>query len=171
MTSTRMTPQELAELDLAVARVEGIDIHHGFIDDGWTGPDHNGKRHRAFKMYQPTRDAQEAMRLQVAYDLRVWPEGSPNARRWGAQAAFLPLKQALKSGSHGATPCEAICRCVVALGAINNTQASAARFPETGIMPTPAQGTPGIRSVRFDSALGQLTYEYEDAAGMVYRLY
>lgn len=118
-----MTPQELAELDLAVARVEGkrnprleeetpfnevmcmIDVEE---DDIAAAVDFDISRKVIYcDTYQPTRDAQEAMRLLERYGFNLWRKEQWVCDRFGGDPDCAGI---------GSTPCEAICRCVVALG-------------------------------------------------------
>lgn len=97
-----MTPQELAELDLAVAKAEG----HTVYTDGACWHKQDGTMLSA---YQPTRDGAEAMRLLEKYELQLmclvegdWLCCGPNDNdKW----------------KRGPTPAIAICRAVVALNA------------------------------------------------------
>lgn len=84
-----MTEQELAELDLAVAKAEGLDVVNGIDPDG--------------QLYRPTRDRDLAMRLLEKHKLELHP-----ARNyWECQDGNV-----MRTGD---TPCIAICKAVVAL--------------------------------------------------------
>ena len=108
-----MTPKELAELDLAVAKAEGF----AFIGNDATVIRRKYSRHR--EKYQPTRDGAEAMRLLEKYHISVlhfMPEDF-----WLAQTDTL-------DGVRGPTPTIAICRAVAAL---TRQPAAAAGFVPT----------------------------------------
>lgn len=121
-----MSPQELAELDLAVARVEGrrnprleeetpfsevmcmIDVEE---DDIAAAVDFDISRKVIYQdEYKPTRDAQEAMRLMVKYELYLGPW---KGRWWACRNASLTK---YGDDTSGETPCIAICKAVCQLG-------------------------------------------------------
>lgn len=96
-----MSPEELAKLDLAVAKAEGFIF----------GTDGKGLWHDSNGMfvgyrYQPTRDGAEAMRLMEKYRLWVSPDRF-EGDEWTAVRPGVLMK--------GPTPAIAICRAVVAL--------------------------------------------------------
>jgi hypothetical protein len=100
-----MTDQELAELDLAVARADGTFLPpYGVAVSDEREVINIGE-------YQPTRDRAEAQRLQEKYQLEVspWldPYGKPTGD-WRARATN-------EFSQRGPTPAIAICRAVVAL--------------------------------------------------------
>lgn len=101
-----MTPQELAELDLAVAKAEGIFLFP-------TVDERAGRQHGHAELYQPTRDGAEAMRLLEKYLLAVFThfmtDGTP-VGYW--MVTGRDYKTILGSGP---TPAIAICRAVIAL--------------------------------------------------------
>ena len=106
-----MTDQELAELDLAVARAEGFPaelvppaprcIAERPPELGGTG------------LYQPTRDGAEAMRLLTTHSLTVGPAAED---WWSCRANERDGKlPAVLGYAYGPTPAIAICRAVVAI--------------------------------------------------------
>jgi hypothetical protein len=116
-----MTPEELAALDLEVARAEGIKLVNGLIPDAIPALDFNGNRFPddpGGSPYQPTRDWIEAGRLMVKYDLDVRKRGdgwiSYPSRPPDMNAYILERSGALTK-SRGPTPQVAICRAVVAI--------------------------------------------------------
>jgi hypothetical protein len=106
-----VTPQELAELDLAVAKAEKIPhcwnalerrvAPIGKIRGFSTMTSKNG-----FIWYHPTEDGAEAMRLLEKYRLSLRPHDHPNWRVYDYHT---------ERESIGPTPAIAICRAVVAL--------------------------------------------------------
>ena len=101
-----MTPQELAELDLAVALAERLDAE--IAVDGVTVivTDHG--------RYQPTRDGAEAMRLLEKY--RIELRSALNSPEYCGGPKWMALGPP-KSGAvgHGDMPAIAVCRAVVAI--------------------------------------------------------
>lgn len=109
-----MTRQELEELDLSVAKAEGLrgpwGSDHPQIGDGLgcLVDDECG----SWSKYYPSRDPVEAMRLLEKYQLSL-----SKHRRDGRGASHLWyawIKNKKHTGS-GETPCIAICRAVVNL--------------------------------------------------------
>lgn len=101
-----MTDKELAELDLAVAKEEGIAAYkwtHPTTKNLWVRMDENGA------IYQPTRDGSEAMRLLEKYRLTV----SYDDERACWECNFILRNES--EFVNGPTPSIAICRAVVAL--------------------------------------------------------
>jgi len=100
-----VTPQELAELDLAVAKAEGL---RAYIDDeygcrtAW-----NAKDGGPFP-FKPSTNPAEAMRLLVKYNLDLLCGGHPG---WYAEGP----DGVADSDTTGPTPEIAICRAVAAL--------------------------------------------------------
>lgn len=83
-----MTDEELAQLDLAVAKAENIDVRP---EKGWE--------------YRPTRDPAEAMRLLTKYRLSL---------EWAKDMVMVDHGDIPYQGFFHSLP-EAICRAVVAL--------------------------------------------------------
>lgn len=113
-----MTDQELAELDLAVAKIEGMQEPAITVSALYILPPEPGRcRIRRFggpeiELYEPTRDRDLAMRLLEKYDLSL------SRRRRGGASPSLKWHAWIKNKVHkaeGETPCIAICRVVVAL--------------------------------------------------------
>lgn len=105
-----MTPQELAELDLAVAKAEGLIafiIDYGTECGGRIACE-AGLNIGHMRVYQPTRDAQEAGRLLVKYNLSLIAP-IPGGKYWYANWG-------LAHEAAGETPWIAACNAVVALG-------------------------------------------------------
>lgn len=108
-----MNDQELAELDLAVAKAEGHD--EAFVQSYWYElevptcvlADPLNPR---YARYRPTRDGAEAMRLLVKYEMVLMPPYKSNPH-WSAGSVHAKLA----SYSNGPTPAIAICRAVVAI--------------------------------------------------------
>lgn len=101
-----MNEKELAELDLAVAKAEGLeDAQNSAI--GCVYRKHKGADYRPYYQYQPTRDPAEAMRLleKYVFDLRH------DSVDW---CACHNTRERLVGG-YGPTPAIAICRATVAL--------------------------------------------------------
>lgn len=95
-----MTPDDLAALDLAVAKAIGLNV----------GREGNGVYRIGMSFlagrYAPTTDREEAMRLLETYRLKLMPFS-------GGWTAFLPTV----GEQIGPTPAIAICRAVVAMKA------------------------------------------------------
>lgn len=96
-----MSPQELAELDLAVARAEGVRLHPEAY--WWIRP--SDGQYQAGQ-YHPTSDAAEAMRLLEKYRFSIWPDH----QEW---RILLVLEEG-DVYAVGPTAAIAICRAVVA---------------------------------------------------------
>lgn len=104
-----MNENELAELDLAVAKAEGLNaglmVGTGCVVH--VPGDENNRED--FREYHPSTDPKEAMRLMIKYQLRVEPIrsiGTPWACGPGLNRFEFEV---------GATPAIAICRATVAL--------------------------------------------------------
>lgn len=109
-----MTEAELAELDLAVARIESISA--AIFDKPvlcWK-IDEQGK---FIGLYQPTRDGAEAMRLLEKYRLGL------NFYAEGNWECYFPHAIGNAEYVVGPTPAIAICRAVVALRAAQRGKA------------------------------------------------
>lgn len=111
-----MTPQELAELDLAVAKAEGYNYAEIVTEPQRYGREEpfvavNGVLVSPTRVvaFCPSCDAHEAMRLMQKYRLQVWPGKSG----WWA-AGYREMEDGVP-GQNGPTPAIAICRAVVAL--------------------------------------------------------
>lgn len=109
-----MTPEELAELDLVVAKAEGYNFAEIVTEPQRYGRDEpfvvvNGALVSPTKCitFSPTRDGAEALRLLEKYRLTLWHSGSG----WSSWVSFRPRAIA----PCGPTPAIAICRAVVAL--------------------------------------------------------
>lgn len=100
---------ELAELDLAVARIEGMTSPTLWPGKNWSASV-TVERHGSRYAYYPTSDHAEAMRLLEKYRLIVGPDGS-------AWSALHPDDHECDFMGHGPTPAIAIARAVVALRA------------------------------------------------------
>ncbi len=114
-----MTPQELADLDLAAAKAQALDARIvGSIEND------DGPRCLVCGRgeYSPTRDGAEAMRLLEKYRLSLRPHVHPNWRVYDYHAEYE---------SFGPTPAIAICRAVVALKGDTEREAIKAAAPAT----------------------------------------
>lgn len=130
-----MTPQELANLDLAVARAEGkmnpriepetplsdpmcmIDVEE---DDMAAAVDFDiSRKHIYYDQYSPSTDPVEAMRLLVKYSMTLSRHG--RNRKYACLLWFAWIKDKKHSGS-GETPCIAISRAVVTICAANSNR-------------------------------------------------
>ena len=111
-----MTPKELAELDVAVAKAEGYTEEQMtpsyYSPTGRLFPP-NGGEYVLLANYSPTRDGAEAMRLLEkygidvmckTYDKKVW-----TACPWETKPGGIVVR------AEGPTPAIAICKAVVAL--------------------------------------------------------
>lgn len=112
-----MTPQELAELDLAVAQAEGlIDPAIRTPSTGWNqeptcfigAPDER-------RPYAPSRLADKAVDLLEKHCLTLAPYWIERKRLW---MASRPRDEATSIGGSGPTAAIAICRAVIALAAV-----------------------------------------------------
>lgn len=121
MTAPGLSEQELAEIDYAVAKAEGMTqpvLHTNPISYA-TVAHQIGNGTWVSITYEPTLDPAEAMRLQAKYLLTVGPrtlvpEFGETQQEWYACALNSPFN----AGSQiGPTPCIAICRAVIAIGA------------------------------------------------------
>jgi hypothetical protein len=102
-----MTEQELAELDLAVARVEGIEAEIS-MSRGIPLVPMCCVRKPFFRLYQPSRDPVEAMRLLEKHRLMLEP-----VYKEAGWHCYWPQDGGVEG--YGETPCIAICRAVVTL--------------------------------------------------------
>lgn len=108
-----MSEQELAELDIAVAKAEGLRIDKlppprikTFVSDD------NGE---SWHIFEPTRDWNEAGRLLEKYKLTLEPSAMKASHTyWGVSAGGKFIVD-------GPTPQVAICKAVVALAAATAT--------------------------------------------------
>lgn len=127
-----MTPEQMTELDLAVARVEGLEAR---IDGDYCEiceTDQDGTRW--WRYYVPTRNWSDAGPLVKRYGIAVWPI-SDNGEQWEAEAKYWEVAGAPKGMGpdrehyvgFGPTPLIAICRAVASI--------SSPKQGETGLFP------------------------------------
>lgn len=108
-----MTPKELAELDLAVAKAEHPRMTFAIGADGFVhemAPCHGGMWEETQWLFKPTRDGAEAMRLLEKFKMDLDPVfGTGGEMRWRTRQPFYGVTEV------GETPAIAICKAVVAL--------------------------------------------------------
>jgi hypothetical protein len=126
-----VTKMELAELDLAVAIAEKKDnpsiqpetpFYDAHCEIDALGDDYDtGGQFTYRDSYEPSRDPVEAMRLMERYGVMVYPtyeiEHLPHKLMHWVAVTETGRYRDNRAGHIGETPCEAICRAVIALHA------------------------------------------------------